>query len=147
MASANLKASIVKVLGDPGISPLDASDRLLQLRDENVALASLNIPPGDTKVQDTPGLEGFLWDLWTCVLDIVQESRDSQRRLIDVLRLLKTGPGGPYCLWRSDTVAWSNLPLLGAVVREEYDRGKRCYTFEARRVLTERQQRLARQPI
>ena len=82
------------------------------------------------KRNDSPSVEGFLWDLWYSVLHIAKRTpwRDTtaQTKLVDLVRALKAHPDPPVPEHKRDWVAsqtklWSVLKMIGWAASESWN--------------------------
>lgn len=82
--------------------------------------------------------ESFLWPLWTLLIDISKriplndDGGDDERinSLVGIVASLKAKQGGTVDIWGSSHDLWSDLPLFGAVMREEWN-GEHRRTFNS----------------
>ena len=109
-----------EILRDTSLPPTQAATLIVEACDSAVSLASEGKQVSNTG--DTPGLEDFMWILWSNVLSIAQESDPAQPRLIEILRTLKTSnhKGAAWRIWGSET-SWADLPIFGAQARERFN--------------------------
>ncbi|KAH6605692.1 hypothetical protein Trco_004845 [Trichoderma cornu-damae] len=68
--------------------------------------------------------EGFLWSLWTLLVDVSKRIPLGDWRmngLVEVVEKLKAKQGGSVEIWGSSSSLWADMPLLGPVMREAWD--------------------------
>ncbi len=86
----------------------------------NQCIASSTGNADVTQEGDTPGLEGFLWSLWSGFLNIAEDDASMHDRLARILTALKTkdsqGCDG-WIIWGEGS-HWGELCLFGPVSRE-----------------------------
>ncbi|OSC96371.1 hypothetical protein PYCCODRAFT_1379337 [Trametes coccinea BRFM310] len=107
-----------EAMRDPAIPPEDIASLVITL-----ARKAVEEPPQDEirgRDDDTPGLEGFLWDLWYKLLEIADVDPSMHDRLASILTAIaakgKEGCEG-WRLWNRD-IDWADRPLFGAALRE-----------------------------
>ena len=114
----------IAALENPTLSPEEVANTITSLCREVVKAT----PPSEEANggDDTPGLEGFLWDIWNAVVTIAEEDTSSHDRLAAILPAIKakskSGCEG-WRIWGND-FDWANLPVYGPAVRESMN-GKR----------------------
>ncbi|KAI0637409.1 hypothetical protein C8Q77DRAFT_566404 [Trametes polyzona] len=87
-----------------------------------VQLATADTETGERQVDtngDTPGLEGYLWDVWYALGDVTKKDPSRHEFLADVLSAFKRqgNEDGEWQVWRRP-FDWANLPIWGATVAE-----------------------------
>ncbi|KAL7788818.1 hypothetical protein V8C43DRAFT_287180 [Trichoderma afarasin] len=68
--------------------------------------------------------EGFLWSLWTLLADVAKRiPLDDPRlqHLVEILKALHAKQTGSVEVWGSQHELWADMPLFGAVMREEWN--------------------------
>ncbi|KAJ5998734.1 hypothetical protein N7451_006544 [Penicillium sp. IBT 35674x] len=73
--------------------------------------------PNDEKI------EGFLWSLWSLVIEVIQlVPRDNQghTRITLLVKSLSQIARCTCTIWGSETSLWKDLPLLGAFMRDNW---------------------------
>lgn len=68
--------------------------------------------------------EGFLWSLWTFIIDIAKGTPTDHVRiqdLVDAVEALKAKQSGTIEIWESWQSLWADMPLFGAVMREAWN--------------------------
>ncbi|KAL6874998.1 hypothetical protein J3F83DRAFT_535432 [Trichoderma novae-zelandiae] len=68
--------------------------------------------------------ESFLWSLWNLLIDVSERiPLDDERvnSLVGIVASLKAKQGGTVEIWGSSHGLWSDLPLLGPVMREAWN--------------------------
>ncbi|KAJ8480927.1 hypothetical protein ONZ51_g6339 [Trametes cubensis] len=108
----------IAALENPTLSPEEVANTITSLCREVVKAT----PPSEEANggDDTPGLEGFLWDIWNAVVTIAEEDTSSHDRLAAILPAIKAkGKSGceGWRIWGND-FDWANLPVYGPAVRE-----------------------------
>ncbi|KAM0252878.1 hypothetical protein ACHAQJ_007508 [Trichoderma viride] len=72
--------------------------------------------------QDEP--EGFLWTLWTLLIEIAKRIPLDDARaqsLVEITRNLKAKQSASIEIWTSPHKLWTDMPLFGAVMREAWN--------------------------
>lgn len=83
--------------------------------------------------------EEFLWTLWSLYVDVVKQVGTDDPRLdllATVVEKLKAKASGTVQIWRQDTKVWGDLPLLGGVMREAWNRKLKCAVIPFRHIDT-----------
>ncbi|KAL7283042.1 hypothetical protein ACG7TL_002466 [Trametes sanguinea] len=113
-----IQDELEEAMRDPSIPPEDIASLVITL-----ARKAVEEPPQDEirgRDDDTPGLEGFLWDLWYKLLEIADVDPSMHDRLASILTAIaakgKEGCEG-WRLWNRD-IDWADRPLFGAALRE-----------------------------
>ncbi|KAL6803835.1 hypothetical protein J3E68DRAFT_391653 [Trichoderma sp. SZMC 28012] len=68
--------------------------------------------------------EGFLWSLWSLLADTAKHiPLDDPRlqHLVEILKALNAKQTGSVEIWGSQHELWADMPLFGAVMREEWN--------------------------
>ncbi|QYS95712.1 hypothetical protein H0G86_002988 [Trichoderma simmonsii] len=68
--------------------------------------------------------EGFLWSLWSLLADVAKRiPLDDPRlqHLVKILKALNAKQTGSVEIWGSQHELWADMPLFGAVMREEWN--------------------------
>ncbi|KAL7955514.1 hypothetical protein V8C34DRAFT_244496 [Trichoderma compactum] len=68
--------------------------------------------------------ESFLWSLWTLLADVAKRIPLDDPRLqslVEMLEALNAKQSGSVEIWGSQHELWADMPLFGAVVREEWN--------------------------
>lgn len=68
--------------------------------------------------------EGFLWSLWSLLADVAKRiPLDDPRlqQLVEILKALNAKQTGSVEIWGSQHELWADMPLFGAVMREEWN--------------------------
>jgi hypothetical protein len=68
--------------------------------------------------------ESFLWSLWTLLADTSKRiPLDDPRlqHLVEILKALNAKQTGSVEIWGSQHELWADMPLFGAVMREEWN--------------------------
>ncbi|KIJ41391.1 hypothetical protein M422DRAFT_255582 [Sphaerobolus stellatus SS14] len=77
-----------------------------------------------TRLQDTPGVESFFWNLWERIFTLAEEDVSTHSRSIAFINAVKTSRvGDTEKRWaaRSTPAGWCHLPLLFAVAQDGWD--------------------------
>ncbi|KAI0329848.1 hypothetical protein GY45DRAFT_1303974 [Cubamyces sp. BRFM 1775] len=108
----------IAALENPTLSPEEVADSITSLCREVVKATPANEQAN--REDDTPGLEGFLWDIWNAVVTIAEEDTSSHDRLAAILPAIeakgKSGCAG-WRIWGND-FDWADLPIFRPAVRE-----------------------------
>ncbi|EHK23862.1 uncharacterized protein TRIVIDRAFT_89354 [Trichoderma virens Gv29-8] len=68
--------------------------------------------------------EGFLWSLWTLLIDVAKRIPLDDARLqslVEVLKALNAKQSGSVEIWGSQHQLWADMPLFGPVMREAWN--------------------------
>ncbi|KAL7907126.1 hypothetical protein GGI35DRAFT_481683 [Trichoderma velutinum] len=68
--------------------------------------------------------EGFLWSLWLLLIDVAKRTPFDDPRLqslVDILKALNAKQSGSVEIWGSQHELWADMPLFGAVMREQWN--------------------------
>ena len=112
----------------------DQSSRIRYILTAALDNPSLSTDTADTAVKrlnqlcpetrDKQEIESFLWTLWTVLLGLVKETPADDEKmnfLVTFASELKASENGSVKIWGETSQLWGDLPLLGAVVREEWN--------------------------
>jgi hypothetical protein len=105
------------IIEDKSLPPSQTAQYIVEACDAAVAAASEGKTISET--DDTPGLEDFLWTLWSNLLNQAQNSEEDHYRLVEIVGCLKRTKqqSSNWRIWGGET-SWSELPLFGPVTRE-----------------------------
>ncbi|KAI0781351.1 hypothetical protein BD413DRAFT_621372 [Trametes elegans] len=113
---------------DNTLSPEEIADRVVRLCHGAVQASIAANKQSSTDPNDTPGLEIFLWNVWSALNIAAGEDASTHERIIDILDAIKAkGPpadGENWTIWR-EHFSWANLPIFGADVREGFNGARR----------------------
>jgi hypothetical protein len=110
----DVAATVTHILETPTLSVSEAVDRLVQLRDchlHSVGLTPSVVAAYENQQQDvTDNILDFAKDLWRGFAETAKRSDAIQPRIIKILGLLMTVPGGPYRVYtHSDEFLWEDI--------------------------------------
>lgn len=73
---------------------------------------------------DGSGAEDFLWSFWTLLVGVAKKipaEDPRQQLLVSTVAKLKTKRDQEVEMWGQKTRVWSELPMLGPVMRDEWN--------------------------
>ncbi|KAL1661821.1 hypothetical protein GGF50DRAFT_60289 [Schizophyllum commune] len=134
MSDKRLKnASPAELVRDLALSTSGAAARIEELcvyRVEEAKATSTDAPASEGDAHDTPGLESFLYELWSEVVKMAQEDDMYHARLLEILAELKKTENAELKKTESNWRVWgapaglSELSTFGAVARDAFEAPK-----------------------
>ncbi|KAL1752762.1 hypothetical protein FB107DRAFT_292924 [Schizophyllum commune] len=126
-------ASPAELVRDLALSTSGAAARIEELcvfRVEEAKGKSTDAPVSEGDANDTPGLESFLYELWSEVVEMAQEDDMYHARLLEILAELKKTENAELKKSESNWRVWgapaslSELSTFGAVARDAFEAPK-----------------------
>ncbi|KAL1679325.1 hypothetical protein EV122DRAFT_289694 [Schizophyllum commune] len=134
MSDKRLKdASPAELVRDLALSTSGAAARIEELcvyRVEEAKAKNTNAPASEGDANDTPGLESFLYELWSEVVKMAQEDDMYHARLLEILAELKKTENAELKKTERDWRVWgapaslNELSTFGAVARDAFEAPK-----------------------
>ncbi|OJT12227.1 hypothetical protein TRAPUB_11215 [Trametes pubescens] len=120
-------------LQDSTLSPEQAADCIVSQCRAAVRDTPQSARQADST--DTPGLEGFLCQVWGSLITLAEEDSSCHDRLAYILSELRSRGQEDWNIWRSP-FDWANLPVFGMSARE-YLNGPDAFDEDGRYVSTD----------
>jgi len=77
-----------------------------------------------TTLEENMSPEGLLWEAWNIIIKTAEQISQldpSQDSLVEVIKHLRDLPPRTVIVWSSECKIWTDLPLFGASLAEEFE--------------------------